>query len=138
VCSSDLEQLARDPAIRKEWDEYQKLRNDPRITRVGKFLRMFSLDELPQLWNVLTGEMSLVGPRPIMLNQREMYGETFEDYVQVAPGITGLWQISGRNQTTFDRRAELDEEYIQRWSLWLDVYILIKTVKIVFSRDGAY
>lgn len=128
----------REAPLKQEWDRYQKLRNDPRITRVGGWLRKFSLDELPQLWNVLLGEMSLVGPRPIMLDQREKYGETFKEYIQVTPGMTGLWQVSGRNETTFARRAELDDEYIQRWSLWLDVYILLKTLMVVFRRNGAF
>ncbi len=128
----------RDPEARREWDTYQKIRNDPRITPAGKVLRKFSFDELPQLWNVLHGEMSLVGPRPMMLAQREPYGEAFKDYIQVSPGMTGLWQVSGRNETTFARRAELDREYIQRWSAWLDVFILLKTAKIVFWHRGAY
>jgi Undecaprenyl-phosphate galactose phosphotransferase WbaP len=131
-------ELEINPEMKKEWDQYQKLKKDPRITRMGGFLRKFSLDELPQLWNVLIGEMSLVGPRPILVNQRSLYGESFKDYIQVAPGMSGLWQISGRNQTTFTRRADLDNEYIQRWSLWLDVYILLKTFKIVIFQDGAY
>lgn len=132
------ENLSRDPEMKKEWDCYQKLKEDPRITRVGGLLRKFSLDELPQLWNVLKGEMSLVGPRPIMVNQRELYGEPFNEYIQVAPGITGLWQVSGRSETTFARRAELDIEYIQRWSVFLDIYLLIKTVKIIFWKQDAY
>lgn len=132
------EALARDPELQKEWDNYQKLRNDPRITRMGRFLRRFSLDELPQLWNVLKGEMSLVGPRPIMVNQRKLYGDSFTEYIQVSPGITGLWQVSGRNQTTFARRAQLDLEYIQRWSVWLDIYIALKTAKVVIWQQGAY
>jgi len=131
------EKLALAPELKKEWDRYQKLKNDPRITRIGKYLRRFSLDELPQLWNVLLGEMSLVGPRPMLVNQREIYGELFKSYIRVTPGITGLWQVSGRNQITFERRAELDDEYIQRWSLWLDIYILLKTVKVVLTREGA-
>jgi len=131
-------ELARDPLLKDEWERYQKLKFDPRITRVGRFLRKFSLDELPQLWNIASGEMSLVGPRPIMLNQRELYGRIFEDYIQVSPGITGLWQVSGRNQTTFVRRAELDREYIQHWSLWLDIFILLKTIKVVLWQHGAY
>jgi lipopolysaccharide/colanic/teichoic acid biosynthesis glycosyltransferase len=101
-------------------------------------LRRFSLDELPQLWNIARDEMSLVGPRPMLPGQRDLYGQTFENYVQVTPGITGLWQVSGRNQTTFTRRAELDNEYIQCWSLWLDIYILVKTIKVVFWQKGAY
>jgi Undecaprenyl-phosphate galactose phosphotransferase WbaP len=132
------ELLQRDPEARREWDEYQKLQNDPRITRMGKLLRTFSLDELPQLWNVLHGEMSLVGPRPMLVTQRESYGRAFEEYVQVSPGMTGLWQVSGRNETTFARRAELDREYIQRWSAWLDIFITLKTIKIVFWHRGAY
>ncbi len=133
-----IDKLAHDSALKKEWESYQKLRDDPRITRVGKFLRKFSLDELPQLWNVARAEMSLVGPRPMLPSQRERYGEAFRNYVQVAPGITGLWQVSGRNETTFTRRAELDNEYIQCWSVWLDIYILLKTIKVVFGQKGAY
>jgi Undecaprenyl-phosphate galactose phosphotransferase WbaP len=132
------EKLAGDPVLKAEWDRYQKLRKDPRITRVGGYLRKFSLDELPQLWNVLKGEMSLVGPRPMMVDQRDLYGEPFKEYIQVSPGITGLWQVSGRNGTSFARRAELDIEYIQRWSVFLDIYILIRTIKIVFWQQGAY
>lgn len=132
------EKLAGDPDLQAEWDRYQKLKADPRITRVGRYLRKFSLDELPQLWNVLKGEMSLVGPRPMLVDQRELYGESFKEYIQVTPGITGLWQVSGRNNTSFARRAELDIEYIQRWSVFLDIYILIRTTKIVFWQQGAY
>jgi Undecaprenyl-phosphate galactose phosphotransferase WbaP len=132
------DKLAGNPELKAEWDRYQKLRADPRITRVGRYLRKFSLDELPQLWNVLKGEMSLVGPRPMLVDQRELYGESFKEYIQVTPGITGLWQVSGRNDTSFARRAELDIEYIQRWSVFLDIYILIKTIKIVFWQQGAY
>jgi lipopolysaccharide/colanic/teichoic acid biosynthesis glycosyltransferase len=124
--------------LKAEWDSYQKLKDDPRLTRAGRLLRRFSLDELPQLWNIARGEMSLVGPRPMMPGQRGMYGEAFGYYTRVTPGITGLWQVSGRNQTTFARRAELDNEYIQSWSIWLDIYILFKTVKVVFWQDGAY
>jgi Undecaprenyl-phosphate galactose phosphotransferase WbaP len=131
-------ELARDSALKLEWDTYQKLKDDPRVTRVGKLLRKFSLDELPQLWNIIHGEMSLVGPRPIMLNQHLTYGPYFKDYIKVLPGMTGLWQVSGRNQTSFARRAELDNEYIQRWSLWLDIFIFFKTTKVVLFRDGAY
>jgi Undecaprenyl-phosphate galactose phosphotransferase WbaP len=131
-------ELAHDPAIKLEWDTFQKLKRDPRITRVGKLLRKFSLDELPQLWNILHGDMSMVGPRPIMLDQQLPYGSYYKDYIKVRPGITGLWQVSGRNHTSFARRAELDNEYIQRWSLWLDIYIFFKTVKVVLWRNGAY
>ncbi len=129
--------LEKYPALRQEWDMYQKLQKDPRITRVGHLLRRFSIDELAQLWNVFIGEMSLVGPRPIMLNQQEIYGKNLRHYVRVLPGITGLWQISGRNQTSFARRTEFDVEYVMSWSVWLDIYILIRTVWVVLSRDGA-
>jgi Undecaprenyl-phosphate galactose phosphotransferase WbaP len=132
------EELARDPASKAEWDSYQKLKDDPRLTRAGRLLRRFSLDELPQLWNIARGEMSLVGPRPMMPDQRGVYGEAFGYYTRVTPGITGLWQVSGRNHTTFARRAELDNEYIQSWSIWLDIFILFKTIKVVFWQDGAY
>ena len=132
------DKLAGDPASRHEWDRYQKLRRDPRITRAGRLLRKFSLDELPQLWNVFKGEMSLVGPRPMMEDQRELYGESFKEYIRIAPGMTGLWQVSGRNDTSFVRRAELDSEYNQRWSVWLDIFILFKTIKIVIWQQGVY
>jgi Undecaprenyl-phosphate galactose phosphotransferase WbaP len=131
-------EFKRNAKMKLEWERYQKLKNDPRITGIGRLLRKISLDELPQLWNVIKGDMSLVGPRPIMVNQRETYGQKIKEYVQVRPGITGLWQVSGRNQTSFVRRTELDDEYIQRWSIWLDVYILLKTVQVVFFRRGAY
>lgn len=132
------EALENDLKLKYEWDTYQKLKNDPRITRVGGFIRKFSIDELPQLWNVLVGEMSLVGPRPFMEDQRKMYGIRIKTYVHVRPGMTGLWQVSGRNGTTFTRRAALDCEYIQRWSLWLDIYILFKTIKIVLFEKNVY
>lgn len=131
-------EFASNPQLKNEWDRYQKIKEDPRLTRSGKLLRRLSLDELPQLWNVLKGEMSLVGPRPIMVDQLELYGENIKEYFQVAPGITGLWQVSGRNQTTFARRAELDLEYIQRWSVWLDIYVLLRTIKVVIWQQGAY
>jgi Undecaprenyl-phosphate galactose phosphotransferase WbaP len=130
--------LTKDPTLREEWDRYQKLKEDPRITRVGRILRRFSIDELAQLWNVLRGEMSLVGPRPIMLNQQEMYGENYQHYVRVAPGISGLWQINGRNQTSFSKRAEVDMEYVISWSVWLDIYIIVRTIWVVLRRDGAF
>lgn len=130
--------LAKDPSLKQEWDCYQKLMKDPRITRVGAVLRRFSLDELPQLWNVIIGEMSLVGPRPLMLDQKVIYMSAMEEYKRVRPGISGLWQISGRNKTTFARRAEWDVYYVMNWSVWLDIYILIRTVWVVLRRDGAY
>jgi len=130
--------LAHNPILKVEWENYQKLKEDPRITRVGMFLRKLSLDELPQLWNVFIGEMSTVGPRPIMPDQCELYGPYYKDYIQVTPGITGLWQVSGRNQTSFAQRAALDNEYIQRWSLWMDIFIFFKTIKVVLWQEGAY
>ena len=130
--------LAADHSMRAEWDKTQKLRRDPRITKVGRILRKTSLDELPQIWNVICGDMSLVGPRPIMLNQIDMYGEQMELYRRVDPGITGMWQISGRNHTSFQDRVRHDEYYIQNWSVWLDLYILGRTVKTVLFTEGAY
>lgn len=133
-----LDALENDPSLKNEWMKYQKLKNDPRVTRVGRFLRKFSIDELPQLWNVLIGQMSLVGPRPFMVDQSEIYGKYITHYIRVLPGMTGLWQVSGRSETTFARRAALDREYIERWSLWLDIYIIFRTVKIVLFEKNAY
>jgi len=132
------EYLGAHPQARAEWDRTQKLKDDPRITRVGKWLRKFSIDELPQLFNVLKGEMSLVGPRPMMLDQIPQYGSKIDTYYSVNPGLTGLWQVSGRNNTTFEERAAFDEYYVHNWSVWLDIYILLRTVWVVISRDGAY
>jgi len=132
------EHLEKHPELREEWERYQKLRNDPRVTRVGRLLRKTSLDELPQLWNVLRGEMSLVGPRPIAQDQIRKYGEKFALYARVKPGITGLWQVSGRNETTFEERVALDTYYVRNWSIWLDLYILARTVWVVISCKGAY
>jgi Undecaprenyl-phosphate galactose phosphotransferase WbaP len=134
-----LEKLLReDDKLKREWDINQKIKDDPRITRVGKFLRKTSLDELPQLWNVIRGEMSLVGPRPIVEDEIKNYGEHFKAYEQVLPGITGFWQVSGRNDTSYDERVVLDEYYVRNWSIWFDIYILMKTVWVVLRRDGAY
>jgi Undecaprenyl-phosphate galactose phosphotransferase WbaP len=132
------EHLAANPQARLEWDSTQKLQDDPRITRVGKWLRKFSIDEIPQLINVFRGEMSLVGPRPMMTDQVEPYGQSFETYTGVRPGLTGFWQVSGRNTTTFQERARFDIYYVHNWSVWLDLYILTRTVWVVLSRDGAY
>ena len=128
--------LEADPAKRAEWDAYQKLEDDPRITRVGQILRATSLDELPQLINVVKGEMSLIGPRPMMMDQREMYGASLDAYERMRPGITGLWQVNGRNATTFEERARLDNWYARNWSLWRDVVILVRTVREVFGQNG--
>jgi len=120
------------------WYATQKLKHDPRITRVGRFIRKTSIDELPQFWNVLVGEMSVVGPRPILERQISIYGPSYALYKQVRPGITGLWQISGRNKLTFAERSKLDKYVIQNWSVWLDIYILARTPFAVFTADGAY
>ncbi len=131
------EHLARDPELKREWDSRQKLRRDPRVTRVGRFLRCTSLDELPQLFNVLRGDLSLVGPRPIIESQVDRYRESFAQYTRVRPGITGLWQISGRNLVSYDKRIDLETYYINNWSIWLDIYILAKTIPVVLTRHGA-
>jgi exopolysaccharide production protein ExoY len=127
--------LAHNPAARVEWDSFQRLEDDPRILPIGKFIRKFSLDELPQFWNVLRGDMSLVGPRPCMERQRSLYGAAWKHYVTMRPGLTGLWQVSRRNELTFRQRVELDVEYVSRWSMGMDCRILLKTVRAVFV-DG--
>ena len=134
-----LEQLlATDPQARAEWDKDFKLRNDPRITKIGAFLRKTSLDEIPQLWNVLRGEMSLVGPRPIIEAELERYAERVDFYLEARPGLTGLWQVSGRNETTYAERVALDAWYVKNWNLWYDIAILCKTVRTVLTGKGAY
>ena len=132
------EHLADNPQARLEWDETQKLRDDPRITRVGKWLRRFSIDEIPQLYNVLKGEMSLVGPRPIVDSETHHYGDKMEVYESLRPGVTGLWQVSGRNHTSYKERVQFDVYYASNWSIWLDFYVLARTVWVVLSRQGAY
>jgi Undecaprenyl-phosphate galactose phosphotransferase WbaP len=132
------EYLARHPEARAEWNETHKLRKDPRITRIGALLRRYSLDELPQLWNVLMGQMSLVGPRPIVAAEVEKYGDCFDCYCRVKPGLTGLWQVSGRSELSYDARVALDCEYVERWSLTKDVLILARTFSSVVNQDGAY
>ncbi|HEY9881016.1 MAG TPA: undecaprenyl-phosphate galactose phosphotransferase WbaP [Leptolyngbyaceae cyanobacterium] len=126
------------PELRVHWEQDQKLKHDPRVTPLGRFLRRTSLDELPQLWNVLLGQMSLVGPRPIVDEEVWRYAEKFELYTKVLPGITGLWQVSGRNNVSYDERVNLDAYYVRNWSVWLDIYILIRTVWVVLIGDGAY
>jgi Undecaprenyl-phosphate galactose phosphotransferase WbaP len=130
--------LAADPHAQAEWLQSHKLKNDPRITRVGAFLRRTSLDELPQMWNVLMGTMSLVGPRPIVAAEVEKYGEYFADYCMVTPGVTGLWQVSGRSHLTYDQRIRLDRAYVQNWSLTNDMIILAKTLASVVKQHGAF
>ncbi|MFT8802345.1 MULTISPECIES: exopolysaccharide biosynthesis polyprenyl glycosylphosphotransferase [Gluconobacter] len=129
--------LETDAEAAAEWQETQKLRNDPRITRIGHLLRKTSLDELPQLLNVIRGEMSLVGPRPIVQAEAHHYGENFEYYQAIRPGITGLWQVSGRSDTGYAERVQLDRWYVRNWTLWHDVAILAKTLPAVFLRRGA-
>ena len=129
--------LARNPALCAEWADNHKLTCDPRITRVGRWLRKTSLDELPQLWNVLLGDLSLVGPRPIVWDEVEKYQGGFDLYMKVRPGVTGLWQISGRSDTTYADRVRLDAYYVRNWSVWFDIYILLKTPGEVFRCRGA-
>jgi exopolysaccharide production protein ExoY len=129
--------LAANPAADAEWQATHKLRNDPRVTWVGRFLRKTSLDELPQLLNVLFAEMSLVGPRPITEAEVVRYGSNIQLYLSVRPGITGLWQISGRSRTSYPERVELDSRYVLNWSVQQDLLILARTIPAVLSRDGA-
>jgi len=131
------ELLLSDPAARAEWERDQKLSRDPRVTPVGHFLRKTSLDELPQLINVLRGEMSLVGPRPITTGELARYGAARWHYLSVTPGMTGLWQVSGRNNTTYDERVALDRRYVEERSVGLDLSILWRTLGVVLARDGA-
>ena len=130
--------LASDPAARAEWEQDHKLRRDPRVTPLGAFLRKTSLDELPQLFNVLRGEMSVVGPRPIVEAEVAKYGRWFPAYCAVKPGITGLWQVSGRNDTSYRTRVALDCVYARRRSFGLDAYIIAATVPAVLLRKGSY
>ena len=131
------EVLETDPALRDEWERTFKLLNDPRVTPIGRWLRRSSLDELPQLLNVLRGDMALVGPRPITLVELRLYGPARWQYLSVLPGMTGLWQVSGRNRVSYERRVQLDDEYVRSRSIWLDCWILVKTVLVVVTRDGA-
>lgn len=130
--------LDANPDARAEWRKTHKLKNDPRVTPVGEFLRRTSLDELPQIWNVVTGTMSLVGPRPIVAAEVEKYGAYFADYCLVKPGVTGLWQVSGRSQISYPERVQLDRHYAHHWSLLGDVKILLRTLSSVANQDGAY
>lgn len=128
--------LAKDPAARAEWERDHKLTDDPRITRVGRILRATSLDELPQLFNVLRGDMSLVGPRPVTEAELVKYGASRDSYTALRPGITGLWQVCGRNDISYAQRIALDVRYVQRYSVLLDLKIMIKTVFAVIGRTG--
>jgi exopolysaccharide production protein ExoY len=125
------------PQARAEWEATQKLHNDPRITALGRFLRVTSLDELPQLINVIRGDMSLVGPRPIVEDEVARYADEIAHYAAVRPGITGLWQVSGRSDVDYDKRVQLDTTYVREWSFFGDMVILAKTVKVVLLRTGS-
>ncbi|HZA43877.1 MAG TPA: undecaprenyl-phosphate galactose phosphotransferase WbaP [Rubrobacter sp.] len=130
--------IETEPELREEYSRYHKLRDDPRVTRVGRFLRKTSLDELPQLWNVLRGEMSLVGPRPYLPRESKEIGITQSEILRVPPGITGPWQVTGRNQASFDERVQMDACYVRDWSVWLDLVLLARTTKTVVLGKGAY
>lgn len=130
--------LNNDESARAEWEKDFKLKDDPRITKIGRFIRKTSLDELPQLFNVLKGEMSLVGPRPVILEELERYSDNVDYYLMVKPGMTGLWQVSGRNDVDYNTRVYFDSWYVKNWSLWNDIAILFKTVSVVLGRKGAY
>ncbi len=130
--------LAESPEARSEWERDFKLKNDPRITPIGQFIRKTSLDELPQLFNVIRGEMSLVGPRPVIDDELVRYNDDIDYYLMAKPGMTGLWQVSGRNDIDYDTRVYFDAWYVKNWSLWNDIAILFKTINVVLKRDGAY
>ena len=132
------ELLKQDPECKSEWEKEFKLKNDPRVTKIGSFIRRTSLDELPQLFNVLIGQMSLVGPRPITEKELAFYENNVDYYLMAKPGITGLWQVSGRNDIDYETRVYFDSWYVKNWSLWNDIAILFKTIKVVFKRSGAY
>ena len=132
------ELLENDPAARAEWERDLKLKNDIRVTPVGRFLRRTSLDELPQLWNVVRGDMSLVGPRPIIDQELERYGDDVDYYLMAKPGMTGLWQVSGRSDTDYATRVSLDVAYVKSWTLSRDIAILFKTFRVVVQGSGAY
>ncbi|QFY59990.1 sugar transferase [Rhizobium grahamii] len=130
--------LAANPRERAEWKATRKLKNDPRITPFGAFLRRSSVDEIPQLFNVIRGQMSLVGPRPIVASEAELYGSHFSDYIRVRPGLTGLWQISGRSDTSYSARVELDVRYVTEHTVWGDVVIMARTIPAVLRSRGSY
>ena len=133
-----LEEMMRDnPEIREEYLTNKKLENDPRITKVGNILRKTSLDEFPQFINVMKGEMSIVGPRPYLEREKEDMGDKYESVILTKPGITGLWQASGRSELEFSERLVLDQYYIRNWTLWFDIVIILKTIRAVFNKTGA-
>lgn len=130
--------LATDQAAAIEWAHFQKLRNDPRVTTLGRLLRKTSLDELPQLLNILRGEMSVVGPRPVTSSEIHRYAGEYQFYTAVRPGVVGLWQVSGRNKLTYDARVALDVKYVKTWTIWSDVMILLRAIPVVLFGRGAY
>ena len=131
--------LETDPDARAQWERDFKLKNDPRITKIGRFIRKTSLDELPQLWNVIKGEMSIVGPRPVVQAEFEQYyGDAKGHYLAVPPGLTGLWQVSGRNDLDYAERVELDKSYVEKSNVFYDFIIVMRTVKVMVVRRGAY
>ena len=130
--------MKNNPEARVEWNTYFKLKDDPRITKVGRFIRKTSIDELPQFINVLKGEMSWVGPRPIIKDEIHYYGKYINDYYAVLPGITGMWQANGRSDTGYDERVVLDTWYVRNWNIWIDIALIIKTIKAVLFGKGAY
>ena len=130
--------LAENPEMRAEWEKDRKLTNDPRITKIGRFLRKTSIDEIPQFFNILTGEMSFIGPRPVTEPELSKYGDKSHLILSVQPGLSGMWQISGRSDTGYEDRIVLDSYYIQNWSIWLDLWIIIKTIHVVLKGKGAY
>ena len=132
------EYLKNNPQARIEWENNFKLTNDPRVTKLGAILRKTSLDELPQIFNVLKGEMSLVGPRPVVQAELAKYGDNKKEYLMVRPGITGMWQASGRSDTTYEERVAMDTWYVRNWSLWIDLKYLLKTFSCVIHKEGAY
>lgn len=130
--------LDNDPAAAAEWAEFQKLRNDPRVTPVGRFLRKSSLDELPQLLNIVRGEMSVIGPRPVTASEMQRYGADLPYYTAVRPGVLGLWQVRGRNTLTYPQRVAFDVQYVKTWSVWQDVKIILMAIPVVLLGRGAY
>jgi len=130
--------LAENPEAAREWNETQKLRDDPRVTPFGRLLRRTSLDELPQMFNILAGEMSVVGPRPIVKDEMRFYGEAIHDYVSVRPGLTGLWQVSGRSDVGYGSRVKLDQQYVRQRTFLGDMKIIMRTVSVVLQRQGSY
>jgi undecaprenyl-phosphate galactose phosphotransferase len=130
--------LSSNPETAAEWQMFQKIKNDIRITSVGRFIRPWHIDELPQLINVVKGDMSLVGPRPIIIGQEDFYGDDFTHYQSVRPGITGPWQISGRNKRTFEERVMLDSDYAKNWSFWQDIVILCKTFPTILQKEESF